>query len=183
MSVNMVVRKGAYDGFIMPAASGAFLLLPTWVWLFFRGKDAVSFFLSSPAKEAAGGILLVCAGYIAVKISKMVWRAWKLRDLPILDMDDDWITYRRGGQSDMGKVLYRDMLRAHLRNSGEESTILVIELMPPAGFMPRMPEPIIVDLSNTNAQPEDVCDAIAERIVRQNPRHGQGDPLSSPTGW
>lgn len=182
MPVNMVVRKGAYDGFIMPVVYGAILALPTWMWLFSQGEETVRFFLSGPALKAGGLLLLVIAGWLAVKLGKMVLRAWQLRDLPILDMDDAWMSYRAADESELHKVLYKDMARAHLRERGEESAILVIELVP-VGFMGPALEPIEIDLSNTNAQPEDVCDAIVERIVRQSPRNRQGESRPSTLDW
>ena len=176
MSVNMVVRKDAFDGFIMPVVYGAISLGPTWVTLYFRGPETIAFFLSSPARQIVGLVLLAALGWAAVKIGQMVVRAWRHRDIPIIDMDDEWVTYRTGRALDMQKVLYKDMLRAYLLRRGEDSATLVIELVTPAGFMMPVPDPIRIDLDGTNAQPEDVCDAIAGRIVQQNPCHGQSLP-------
>lgn len=177
MSVNMVVRRDAQDGFIVPAIGAACSLLPTLIVIYYRGREGLAFFRATPANEVSGLILVAVVGWAIVKGGRMIMQAWRRRDEPIIDMDDDSMTYRPDGSLEMRRVLYKDMLRAYLTQRGDNTGILVIELAP-VGPMRSVPEPFEIDLDGTNANPEDVCDAIAERIVHQNPNHGQGRGFS-----
>ena len=178
MPVNMVVRRTAFDGFVAPAAYFVIGTLSIWIELFFKGRQLVAFFFSTPANRIAGLVLLAAICWGAVKLGKMLLRAWRHREIPVIDMDDEWMTYRSDKDYEQSRVFYKDIFRVHLRKRGEDSNMLVIELAS-SGFFRPVPDPIEIDLDNTNAQPEDVCDAIAERVVRQNPAHGQGAPLDS----
>jgi len=176
MPVNMVVRRTAMDGFVAPALYALIFGLPNLVMVFFKAPQVAAAFLASPGAMAIGAVLLAFIGWGTVKIVKMVRCAWQHRDIPIIDMDDDWMAYRVDRDYTLVRVFYKDIFRVHLRQRGEENSLLILE-MAPDGPMQAFSEPIEIDLSNTNAQPEDVCDAIAERVVQQNPNHGQGSPL------
>jgi hypothetical protein len=166
MPVNMMVRKSVSDGFVMPAIYAGFTLLPTWIWLYFKGHDLIALFLQSAASILVGVAMLLMIGWILVIVlGRTVWRQWKYRNLPIIDMDDGRMSYRDSREPDFQRICYKDIRRVYLERS-QETRILAIEFMP-IGPMNSL-HSIKIDLTNVDAQAEDVCDAIASRITGPN---------------